>query len=220
MNINEELQKYIDLVNRFYMLVRTDAAVRGEVRVLAMGILCCFVVAWGGKTVLIEPKTKAINAKQAELAAQVESPPGTDLLLTGSAMKLEKEKKELEGKKEILNIQERVLREHWQELADPETFTQVILTLLPGAPVNIRENLGGMKVAATRTIDGFELHPVSLEGETYYYNLVNYLQYIERRQEIGMIDDLKIEGLPPQGDEKRGRVRFSMIVGRLMMKQS
>ena len=135
MNIKEELQKIIDRLKSFYMLLRSDAAVRTEVRILAMGVFCCGVVVYGGNAALVEPKKKAIKKNLVELAAQVESSPEVDLLLTGSAAKLEKEKQDLQERKEILSIKERVLREHWKELADPETFTQIILTLLPGAPV-------------------------------------------------------------------------------------
>ncbi len=210
--------RLIKIFRDIYYLLRNDAATRTSLRPLVLGVVCCFFVAYGGKSLFLDPSQKALQknlAEQAEFGA-----PGDDaiMMLTGATNEFERESEEIQKKIAVLNLKENYLEQHWDGLSDPERFTKIILTLLPDAPVNIQENVMEMQSVALQTLNGFELHPVTLSGDTDFRNIFAYLQYIEKRPEIGVIDNLEIKRLPIEKNELRAKIHFSLLVGRLKRK--
>ncbi|MCK5229632.1 MAG: hypothetical protein KAR13_05165 [Desulfobulbaceae bacterium] len=214
------LLKFIKIFPDIYYLLRNDAESRASLRILILGIVCCLFVGYGGKSVFLDPQQKSLQKNLAELA-QFEAPrDDVTMMLTGAISKFEREQEEIGKKIAVLNLKENYLKQHWDSLADPEQFTRIILTLLPGAPVDIRENVGEMRSVAPQTLNGFELCPVTLSGDTEFRNIFTYLQYLEKRPEIGVVDKLEIKRLPIEKNELQARIHFSLLAGRLTLRKT
>ena len=134
--------------------------------------------------------------------------------------KLQSEKTQLDEQIAILRMKEQFLREHWSKIGDADHFTKIIFTLLPGAPIKIDKDLVQVTLTDTRSFDAFEIHPMTLNGETSFKDLYYYLQYIESRPEIGSIDNINIEGLPTAHYDQNTKIRFSVMVNRLSLREA
>ena len=212
--------KIIKVLRNIYYLIRNDSETRASLRTLVLGVVCCFFVAYGGKSVFLDPLQKALQKNLAEQAKF--DAPGDDviMMLTGAINKFKRESEEIQKKIAVINLKENYLEQHWESLSDPERFIRIILTLLPEAPVNIQENVGEMRSVALQTLNGFELHPVTLSGDTDFRNIFAYLQYIEKCPEIGVIDKLEIKRLPIEKSELQAKIHFSLLVGRLNLRKT
>ncbi|MFA6284074.1 MAG: hypothetical protein WC633_08025 [Desulfurivibrionaceae bacterium] len=115
---------------------------------------------------------------------------------------------------ETLALQIRLIEEQWHSLTDREQFSKTLFTLQANAPINMENHLQQMSQLADRSVNGFTLNTVSLAGEVPFPELYRYLQYIEGRPEIGIIEDLAVERLKSASYDQQAKVKFSMVVGR------
>ncbi len=216
-----ELQKIGKLLKRLYYSVRSDPAALLETRQLLLGIIVCFVIFYGMSAFFLEPKEKVLTQKKAELVETKDLAP--DQISTAIATRiyqLEKQKQILDEKINTLKVKEAFLTEHWNSLGDPEQFVNTIFTLNSAAPVSLEKNLEQMARIQTRSRNNFELHPVTLMGEANFFDLYAYLQYIEKKSEVGAINNLDISGMPVSELQQNGNVHFSIVVSRLTLKRT
>ncbi|MCX5865125.1 MAG: hypothetical protein NTW42_08670 [Deltaproteobacteria bacterium] len=211
-------QQLITLGNKlkeWFFLLKSDPEAFAELRKLCLGVLVCAAVLYAGSTLLLAPQKKELHQKTTQ-KKEVESAAPAQL---GSALavqvsQLETEQKALREQTETLALQIRLVEEHWQSLTDREQFSKTLFTLHANAPINLENNLQQMSQLEDRSINGFTLSSVSLAGEVSFPQLYTYLQYIEGRPEIGIIEDLAVERLTSAGYDQQAKVKFSMVVGR------
>lgn len=211
-------QQLIILGNKlkeWFFLLKSDPEAFAELRKLCLGVLVCFAVLYGGSTLLLAPQKKALRQKitqKQEVESTAPAQLGSALALQVS--QLEAEQKILREQTETLTLQIRLIEEHWQALTDREQFSKTLFTLHANAPINMENNLQQMSQLEDRSVNGFILNTVSLAGELPFPELYRYLQYIESRAEIGIIEDLAVERLTNAGYDQQAKVKFSMVVGR------
>jgi hypothetical protein len=211
-------QQLISLGNKlkeWFFLLKSDPEAFAELRKLCLGVLVCAAVLYGGSTLLLAPQKKMLHQKLAQ-KKEVEStaPAQLSSALAGQVSQLEAEQKNLREQAETLALQIRLIEEHWQSLTDREQFAKTLFTLHANAPINMENHLQQMSQLEDRSVNGFTLNTVSLAGELPFPQLYTYLQYIEGRPEIGIIEDLAVERLPGAGYDQQAKIKFSMVVGR------
>jgi hypothetical protein len=211
-------QQLISLGNKlkeWFFLLKSDPEAFAELRKLCLGVLVCAAVLYGGSTLLLAPQKKMLRQKLAQ-KKEVEStaPAQLSSALAGQVSQLEAEQKNLREQAETLALHIRLIEEHWQSLTDREQFAKTLFTLHANAPINMENHLQQMSQLEDRSVNGFTLNTVSLAGELPFPQLYTYLQYIEGRPEIGIIEDLAVERLPGAGYDQQAKIKFSMVVGR------
>ena len=211
-------QQLISLGNKlkeWFFLLKSDPEAFAELRKLCLGILVCAAVLYGGSTLLLAPQKKTLRQKVAQ-KKEIESSAPAQLAgaLAVQVSQLEEEQKKLREQTETLALQIRLIEEQWQALTDREQFSKTLFTLHANAPVNMESHLQQMSLLEDRSVNGFTLSTVSLAGELPFPQLYTYLQYIEGRPEIGIIEDLAVERLTGAGYDQQAKVKFSMVVGR------
>jgi hypothetical protein len=211
-------QQLIILGNKlkeWFFLLKSDPEAFAELRKLCLGILACAAVLYGGSTLLLAPQKKELHQKINQ-KKEVESTAPAQL---GSALavqvsQLAAEQNTLREQTETLALQIRLIEEQWQALTDREQFSKTLFTLHSNAPISLENNLQQMSQLEDRSVNGFTLNTVSLAGEVPFPQLYTYLQYIESRPEIGIIEDLAVERISSAGYDQQAKVKFSMVVGR------
>ncbi len=202
-------------LKEWFFLLKSDPEAFAELRKLCLGVLACAAVLYGGSTLLLAPQKKELHQK----ITQKKEVEGTAPAQLGSALavqvsQLEAEQKALREQTETLALQIRLVEEQWQSLTDREQFSKTLFTLQANAPINMENHLQQMSQLEDRSVNGFTLNTVSLAGEVPFPELYRYLQYIEGRPEIGIIEDLAVERLTNAGYDQQAKVKFSMVVGR------
>ena len=170
---------------------------------------------YGGSTLTLAPQKKELRQKLAQKKeAENAAPAQLGSALAAQVSQLEAQQKTLREETETLALQIRFIEEHWQSLADREQFSKTLFTLQANAPINMESHLRQMSQLEDRSVNGFILNTVSLAGELPFPELYRYLQYIEGRPEIGIIEDLAVERLANASYDKQTKVTFSMVVGK------
>jgi hypothetical protein len=202
-------------LKEWFFLLKSDPEAFAELRKLCLGVLVCAAVLYGGSTLLLAPQKKELLQKISQ-KKEVESTAPAQLgsVLAGQVSQLETEQKTLREQTETLTLQIRLIEEQWQSLTDREQFSKTLFTLHANAPINMENNLQQMSQLEDRSVNGFTLNTVSLAGELPFPELYRYLQYIEGRPEIGIVEDLAVERLTKAGYDQQAKVKFSMVVGR------
>lgn len=216
-NLQTSSRKIIQSLQGWYLLLRSDANAVTQARQFCLGLLVCLAILWSGLNLYIEPKQKALQQKNMQHREMTASAPEElHNLFTASRQQLEKENQQLSEKIHILEQKEKFIREDWQIRGDSDRFNRILFTLYPSAPVSIEDSLAQMTLLKKRSLDSFVLYPATIEGECSFERLFSYLQYLEQQPEIGLINDLVIEGNTEEYDESP--IRFSMIVSRVSLK--
>ena len=202
-------------LKEWFFLLKSDPEAFAELRKLCLGVLACAAVLYGGSTLFLAPQKKVLRQKLTQ-KKEIESTAPAQL---GSALavqvaQLEAEQKNLREQTETMALQIRLIEEQWQSLTDREQFAKTLFTLHANAPINMENHLQQMSQLEDRSVNGFTLNTVSLAGELPFPQLYTYLQYIEGRPEIGIIEDLAVERLTGAGYDQQAKVKFSMVVGR------
>ncbi|MFH1021086.1 MAG: hypothetical protein V1782_10840 [Pseudomonadota bacterium] len=204
-----------DKLKEWFFRLKSDPEAFAELRKLCLGILACAAVLYGGSTMLLAPQKKMLHQKLAQ-KNEIESTAPAQLgsALAAQVTRLEAEQIQLREQNEALALQIRFIEEQWQSLTDREQFAKTLFTLQTNAPVNMENHLRQMSQLEDRSQNGFTLNTVSLAGELPFPELYRYLQYIEGRSEIGIIEDLAVERLTGAGYDQQAKVKFSMVVGK------
>ena len=202
-------------LKEWFFLLKSDPEAFAELRKLCLGILACAAVLYGGSALLLAPQKKELHQKLAQ-KKEVESTAPAQLgrALAMQVAQLETEQTALREQTEILALQIRLVEEHWHSLTDREQFSKTLFTLQANSPINLENHLRQMSQLEDRSVNGFTLNTVSLAGEVSFPELYRYLQYIEARPEIGIIEDLAVERATNAGYDQQAKVKFSMVVGR------
>lgn len=204
-----------NILKEWFFRIKSDPEAFAELRKLCLGILVCFAVLYGGSTLTLAPQKKELRQKLAQKKeAENAAPAQLGSALAAQVSQLEAQQKTLREETETLALQIRFIEEHWQSLADREQFSKTLFTLQANAPINMESHLRQMSQLEDRSVNGFILNTVSLAGELPFPELYRYLQYIEGRPEIGIIEDLAVERLANASYDKQTKVTFSMVVGK------
>jgi hypothetical protein len=219
MNI-KRLQNIPKILKKWYFVLRSDPEAMEQFRLLALGLAACFTIYYGGTSLFIEPQEKNLDQKIAQkqmLASSVPREYQTDMLPL--LKQLVAKKASMQEQIEILKLQKEMLLEQWELLGDARRFANIIFTLQPSASVNIEDSLEQMTVADKRSHDTYDLYPVTLAGSSDFENLLEYLQYIEKHSEVGLLDNLVMEIAPGHNEREKAKIHFSLMVGRINLKQ-
>lgn len=202
-------------LKEWFFLLKSDPEAFAELRKLALGILVCAAILYGGSTLLLAPQKKVLRQKLSQ-KKEIESTAPAQLgsALAAQLSQLEAQQKNLQEQTETLVLQIRLMEEHWQSLTDREQFSKTLFTLQANAPIDMENHLQQMSQLEDRSVNGFILSTVSLAGEVSFPQLYRYLQYLEGRPEIGIIEDLTVERPKGAGYDQQAKVKFSMVVGR------
>jgi len=214
-NVQQQLLIIGNKLKEWFFLLKSDPEAFAELRKLCLGVLVCLAVLYGGSTLFLAPQKKELRQKLTQ-KKEIESAAPAQLgsALAGQVSLLEAEQKTLREETETLALQIRLVEEHWHSLTDREQFAKTMFTLQANAPINMENHLRQMSQLEDRSVNGFTLNTVSLAGEVPFPELYRYLQYIEGRPEIGIIEDLAVERLKNAGYDQQAKVKFSMVVGR------
>jgi hypothetical protein len=206
-----------------------------ELRQLFLGLVIVVMVCYAAQTVLIQPRQKNVQKKisqQKELVATLANGE-IEAMIAKQLQQLMTEKKELTERIAQLRFQRQLYQEQFQGDNSKEQFSNVIFTLLPDSPVNIEGEFLQMNVMDVRSFDHFDVSPVNLQGDADYLEFLAYLQYLEKRPEVGTISDLVLEQFgteDQQPDASSGsvksvdafaqpvRVHFSLVIGRIQLR--
>jgi hypothetical protein len=222
MTINiKSIQNLPKSLKRGYFALRSEPEAMEQFRLLMLGTITCLVILYGGISLFIEPKEKALAQKESQresILAAVPSQYSKDM--TPMLQQLIQKKTQLREQIGVLQLQKELLLRQWNLLGDATQFAEIIFTLQPLAGVSIGNNLDQMAVADTRSYDLYELYPVTLSGSADFKKLLDYLQYIERHSEVGLLDNLVMETLPHPDEATPATVHFSLMVGRINVKQT
>jgi hypothetical protein len=211
-------QQLIILGNKlkeWFFLLKSDPEAFVELRKLLLGVLACAAILYGGSTLLLAPQKKVLQQKLAQkIEVESTAPAQLGKVLAAQVSQLETEQKGLREQTETLALQIRLIEENWQLMTDREQFSKTLFTLHASAPINMENHLQQMSQLEDRSLNGFTLNSVTLAGEVPFPLLYKYLQYIEGRPEIGIIEDLSVLRLTNAGYDQQAKVKFSMVVGR------
>lgn len=210
----QQLTMISNKLKEWFFLLKSDPEATAELRKLCLGILVCAAVLYSGSNLFLAPQKKILSQKLAQKKEAANTTP-VELagILASQVSLLEAEQKSLVEETETLALQIRLIEEQWQALSDREQFSKTLFTLQANAPVNMESHLRQMNQLADRSVNGFTLNTVNLAGEVSFPELYRYLQHLESRPEIGIIEDLAVERLS-SGYDQQAKVKFSMIVGR------
>jgi len=202
-------------LKEWFFLLKSDPEAFAELRKLCLGILACFAILYGGSALLLDPQQKMLAQKLAQkIEIESTAPAQLGSALDAQVSQLEIEQKNLREQTESLALQIRLIEEQWQSLTDREQFSKTLFTLHANAPINMENHLRQMSHLEDRSVNGFTLNTVNLSGEVAFPVLYKYLQYIEGKPEIGIIEDLSVTRQTDAGYDQQAKVKFSMVVGR------
>lgn len=211
-------QQLISIGNKLkecFFLLKSDPEAFAELRKLCLGILACLAVLYGGSALILEPQQKMLAQKIAQkIEMESTAPAQLGSALDAQVAQLEIEQKSLREQTETLALQIRLIEEQWQSLTDREQFSKTLFTLHASAPISMENHLRQMSQLDDRSVNGFTLNTVNLAGEVAFPVLYRYLQYIEGKPEIGIIEDLSVTRQTDVGYDQQAKVKFSMVVGR------
>lgn len=202
-------------VKKGYYLMRSDPELALQVRQLVLTIFIGLALAYGAYALFIGPRQETVAKRQAHIQEiQGQSTAGQTEVLAGHLQNLAQDIKKKDHTLAVLSLQEEILREQWQKQGNDDRFHQVIFTMATSAPVDIQQDLLKMSQQEPRSLEGFTLYPVHLEGKSYFENIYQYLAFLETSPEIGFLD--KIE-LAVQSDDPavKAQVNFQVDLGRL-----
>jgi hypothetical protein len=218
--------------------VAHDPEARIELRQLFLGLVIVVMVCYGAQTLLIKPRQQGLQKKisqQKELVATLANGE-IEAMVGGQLQQLMTKKKELTEGIAQLRFERQLYQEQFHGDNSKEQFSNVIFTLLPDSPVNIEGNFLQMNVMDTRSFDHFDVSPVNLQGDADYLEFLSYLQYLEKRPEVGIINDIVLEQFNPEAEQSEAspevspeavefvdafvqpvRVHFSLVLGRVQL---
>ena len=202
-------------ITKGYRLLRSDPELALQVRQLLLTVIIGLACAYGAYVLFIEPRQEDITKRQGHiLDIQGQSTAGQTELLAAHLQKLAQDIAKKEHTLAILSLQEKLLKEQWLHQGDDQRFHQVIFTLATSAPVDMQQDLLKMSQEEPRSLEGFTLHPVHLEGKSYFENIFLYLSFLETSPAIGFLDQIELTVHPVDPSEK-AQVDFQLSLGRL-----
>lgn len=199
--------------------IRHDPKALFELRQLLFGLIIVFGVVYGFQSLYVQSKTKKYDSLNAQ-SQQLESHLTKDDIESMTAIRLAeltKNNDELTDRLDRLRFEEEIYRKEFGTFVDDESFSNAVFTLLPGSPVKMESNITGMNVLEKRTKDFYTILPVDIQGDAGFSQLLDYLQFLERRNEIGVISYLDIELVDKDSMTREVDVHFDLVVGRLKL---
>lgn len=195
--------------------MRSDPELALQVRQLVLTIIICVVCAYGAYVLFIEPRQETVAKRQAHIQdIQGQATVGQADVLAGHLQKLTQDIKKKEHTLAILTLQEELLREQWQKQGNDDRFHQVIFTLATSAPVDMQQDLLKMSQKDPRSLEGFTLFPVHIEGKSHFENIFQYLSFLETSPEIGFLDRIEL-AVHSDDPAEKAQVNFKVDLGRL-----
>ncbi|MDA3971492.1 MAG: hypothetical protein PF442_09075 [Desulfobulbaceae bacterium] len=198
-----------------FYLMRSDPELALQVRQLVLTIIICFVLAYGAYAFFIGPRQDSVVTRQAHIKEiQSQSTAGQTAMLSTHLQKLLQDIKKQDHALAVLTLQEELLREQWQQQGNDDRFQQVIFTLATSAPVDMHQDLLKMSQKEPRSLEGFTLFPVHLEGKSYFENIFQYLSFLETSPAIGFLDKIEL-AVHSDDPAEKAQVDFKVDLGRL-----
>lgn len=207
-----------DRIQQLIKEIRQDSSALFELRQLLFGVVIIIALLYGVKALYLEPKQKENNKHSSQLQQLAGTGGGTELeiLLSGQLKKLQETRTQLEDKISRLAFKEKILREQFASASD-ESFTNAVFSLLPQSPVDLNEASFQMKMLPPDSFDFFDVKPMRIKGRLDFPELIAYLEYLEERQEVGMIGDIVLELPTKTTMGTNDKIQFDLKVGRVQL---
>ncbi len=198
-----------------YFLMRSDPELALQVRQLALTVIIGLALAYGAYALFIIPRQETVAKRQGHIQQiQSQSTAGQADVLASHLQKLTQDIKKKDHTLAILTLQEALLREQWQKQGNDDRFHQVIFTLASSSPVDMQQDLLKMSQKDPRSLEGFTLFPVHLEGKSYFENIFRYLSFLETSPEIGFMDKIEL-AVQSEDPSEKSQITFKVDLGRL-----
>ncbi len=200
--------------------IRHDPDSLHELKQMFYGLVIVVGVIYGFQQIYVQSSLRKWNEMQ-EQQLQIQSKLGkgeAEASVVSELTALRKKVKALEANIELLTFKEKMFREEYLTENSERAFTNVIFTLLPRSPVDMEDNIAQMSTLETQSFEYYDVLPVNVQGMSDFSRLLTYLQYIEQRSEVGLIDQLKIkieENPPPFA--QNAKVHFDINLGRIKL---
>ena len=210
----------IERIKIFFSELRHDTEALVELRQLLFGLVIVAGIVFVFHSLYVQKKQKT----QAKLITQEQELKSTlgngevEAITAGQLQTLKKKETSLQERIDLLRFKESMYREQYGVTNDEESFANVIFTLLPRSPVDIEGKFAKMSVLEKRSHEYFSVYPVNIHGDSFYKDVLKYLQYVENRPEVGMINKLSLEQLEKTSFGQRVQVHFDLVLGRVQLK--
>lgn len=207
-------------IKQFWVEVKQDSEALFELRQLLFGVIIAVAISYGFYTLYAGTKEKE-NKKYNEEKSQLTASSGgkqLEILLSGQMRKLAESSRKIEARLALLEFKEKILREQYSLENHNESFAKAIFTLLPLSPVDIENGFVQMNVMESRSFDFFDINPVNLQGDIVFSEFLYYLQYLEKRPEVGMIGDISLELLTGDQFAENKKIHFDVVLGTIQLR--
>lgn len=207
---------------RWTYLVKSDPDGVGKLRIFLLAFLVAAGLVYAGYVLVVEPQTKILATKNKEyLAVKNGSSGKVSAILSEAYRNLHKQNQELQTKIGVLQLQNSSVKEMWHSVADQQSFAQAVLSLLPAAPAALAQGMSRLGQLAPVEEEDLTVFPVTIEGRTSYGQLLDYLQYLEGRPEVGVLDKLTISATSDATTEVAPgeELSFQIRAGRIKVKE-
>ncbi len=209
-------RKFIKEFKYALYVVKNDPQVLTRIRTLALAYMVIATVIYGTYNILVSPGEKKQNkAQKAYKELENTNPISASTLLTEALIKLKKEDEALRKKISLRQFQQNLKREEARSFGGEQQFAKTVLALSPGAPKLLKHGQGSMTSLPPEKGDGYTIYRVTIEGENNYNTLINYLQFLENRPEIGELDKMEIDNLHRDQPGETPLLKYSIRVGRI-----
>ncbi len=198
-----------------YFLMRADPELALQVRQLVLTIIIGLACGYGAYILFVEPRQETLDKRHTHIQEiQSQSTAGQTDILVSHLQKLSQDINKKDHTLAVLSLQEELLREQWQKQGSDDRFHQIIFTLATSAPVDMQQDLLKMSRAEARSLEGFTLFPVHMEGKSYFENIFQYLSFLEASPEIGFLDTIELT-VHSDDPADKAQVDFKINLGRL-----
>jgi len=195
--------------------LKKDPRARDAIRPLVLAILFVFILNYVIDAFYLAPYERKLASLKAQESSLRQALKDRNLYLT-TLTRLTREREVLDQKLRRLEFKNRILHLERSKVANIDTFRRILLGIGPGIPHLKSFDL--VKIVRQEKGHG---GITALQGELNFAELLKYLDYLERRQEVGYLDKLNItEDFCDQGRKKKKvfsdeeKLCFQLVAGR------
>ena len=208
-------------INRLVYLFRTDREVAVKARTLLLSLMVVGALGYGGYILLVEPQKDLLKEKNEEhLASNSASSQKAHEALANAYHDLKKRDEDLKAEIGSLQLEKGSYKDLWRGGEDKQIFFPVVLALHPSAPSSLVKGMVKLGQLAAVKQDNLTIFPVNLEGMASYDDLLAYLEYLERRPEVGVLDKLSVTAKESDDSSPPRELFFRIQVGRIEVEDS
>lgn len=221
MTFSESWKNIYKEVKRGIFIIKNDPAALEKFRTFIMTFIVLMTVSYAGFSLYVEPQEKSFKKKQNEFSAIDSSAPvAVNDMLIVAYQKLLAEEKEVDKRIALMQMRKNIFKEKWEGTADERSFAKIILSKMPETTDLVDDGMDQLIKLEPVKKENYTIFPISLEGETSYLKLYEYLDFLEKSPEVGALDNLLITVKYKDAVESEGPLMYRLKVGRIRIEGS